>query len=447
MSHFIDATALPLRGHSGQLISDQRAQLIAERVATLDVAMTSGPEPLNYAEACEKFIDEVTRMGFWDRLVDLFQGGSQKRETLKAVARCHVATYPFGRRYLHNKGDYPVKVGNQSLHLLQRFTPAARASLLGPSPDRPPVVSGLSTIVVGIPGTPLRMPLLAQCFSAADGALSEYETDQLMAIESENGLTIRETMARKDSAVQEEQRLYVAVQDVVLGEAYFRGGCRDEAATAFYRAMEHYAKGRQYGAALRCLHLARGCQPSGKDSHLIAAPVVDAARACDLTGQYAISGALYEGVADIYAKAGRGAMADEFSARADERLERLGLRAEDVADVADDSAVATALEAVIRRNRGALSSTGLTAGVHTVFMDDMCDSISAAEFDAGEGERWCLMLRAARDGKRNYELITESTAKQLEARGMHPLRRDPLVSGDIVRSAAALELLVSCESP
>lgn len=442
MSNFIDAAARSSAVPPALQISDQRAQLIARHVEALDAAMESAHADGHFEYHCEKFIDDVTRMGFWDRLLDVFQSGSQKRETLKAVARCHVATHKYGRRYLHNKGYFPVKVSDQSLYLLQRLTPAARASLLAWSPDSAPAVSGLSTVVVGIPGTPLRVPLLPRCFSTAEGALSEHEANQLMNLEAGDGLTLRETILRKEAALNEGACAYTAKQDEILAEAYVLGGRREDAATEYFKAVLHHARGRQYAAATRCLIRACECFPSGSDCHGLARQIAGAASACDLKGLYAMAGILSVCVADLYEQAGASAMANAFRARADDRLGKVGLR-QDNFDNAD--AVAAAFDATIRRNRDALASTGLASTTNAVFMDDMSDPISAMDFDAGEGERWCLLLRGAHDGKRTYDLITEDTARQLERRGMHPMRRDLLEIGDIVRGTAALDLLVGCE--
>ncbi|VVE57385.1 hypothetical protein PIN31115_05177 [Pandoraea iniqua] len=442
MSTSINATALPLQGYPGLQLSANRAQLIADCVATLDDNLPWVMSDADIETHCERFIGDVTRMGVWDRLMDAFQSGSHKREILKAAARCHVASYAQGRRYLFSKGHYPLKTGDQSLYLLQRLLPGARTSLLTSHAARLPSVSALSIIVVTIPGTPLRIPMLPACFSSAEGALSEYEAGLLMNLRTEAWMTVGETIESRDEALSEPECALAARQEELLAAAFSLGGCHENAATEFFKAMQHFARGRQYDDALRCLARARACHPANEASGQIIDAIVDAAQLCSLNTQYAISGVFYAAVADICVQADDAATAAKFRARADECFRWADLCE---ADARDEDAIAVAIDKAIRRHRDALASSGFDSGTTTVFMDDMCDPISAMAFDAGEGERWCLLLRGEHQGKRTYDLITVETAKQLESIGTHPLTREALHRSDILRGTAALDLLVDAE--
>ncbi|ALS62137.1 hypothetical protein [Pandoraea norimbergensis] len=442
MSTSINATALPLQGYPGLQLSDNRAQLIANCVATLDDDLPWAMSDAAIDASCERFIDDVTRMGVWDRLMDMFQSGSQKREILKAAARCHVASYAHGRRYLFAKGHYPLKTGDQSLYLLQRLLPEARTALLTSHAARLPAVSALSIIVVTIPGTPLRLPLLPACFSHADGALSEHEAGLLMDLRTEEWMTVSDTIASRDDALSEPDCALAARQEELLANAFSLGGCQDDAATEFFKAMQHFARGRQYDDALRCLARGRVCYSANEVSERVTNAIVSAAHLCSLNAQYAMSGVFYAAAADIHEEADGAAMAARFRERADECFRWADLLE---ADVRNEDAIAVAIDKAIRRHRDALSSSGFASGSTTVFMDDMCDPISAMAFDAGEGERWCLLLRGEHQGKRTYDLITVESAQQLEAIGTHPLTREALLRSDILRGVEALDLLVATE--
>ncbi|MFL9989401.1 hypothetical protein [Paraburkholderia sediminicola] len=53
----------------------------------------------------ETFRRDFTRMGFWEKVIDLFTPGSHHATILNATALCFIASFPKGRAYLERMGE------------------------------------------------------------------------------------------------------------------------------------------------------------------------------------------------------------------------------------------------------------------------------------------------------------------------------------------------------
>ncbi len=143
-------------------------------------------------EVIGKFRDGLTQEDTWECVQHLFVPDADKDKILKAIARCHVASFEPGNKYLSwRKGQAHSDCRIQ--YLLEKLTSEARNSMLKDLPvlirepkladnaslrnvDLPPVVLTLSEIG-------LRLPLDQRHAGndGGDGGLRQHETDQLLA--------------------------------------------------------------------------------------------------------------------------------------------------------------------------------------------------------------------------------------------------------------------------
>ncbi|MGC7403443.1 hypothetical protein ACPWR0_11660 [Pandoraea pneumonica] len=199
----IQSISLPLHGYPSQQLSHARAEAIREGACALDRALFEHPQNVVATrEALERFRSCVTDMGLWDRVKDIFINGCRKRAILKALARCHIASYESGRKYLAETGEYPLKTGASSLYLLSKLLPHVRSAMLMPMPTGSPeapltLTSSGPPIQLWVPGVDLRLPLMPECFGDGDGALSESEYGWLMHTPYADGKSIHQLLSAR----------------------------------------------------------------------------------------------------------------------------------------------------------------------------------------------------------------------------------------------------------
>lgn len=94
----------------------------------------------------------------------------------------------------------------------------------------------------------------------------------------------------------------------------------------------------------------------------------------------------------------------------------------------------------IEQNYKTLTSNhGMSTGDITIFLTEGRDCISLQDFYGTDQSEWCLLNQ----GGNKYNLITVSTAEDLMLSGnRHPFIQRDLVTGDIIRGQALLDLLV-----
>ncbi|VVE32312.1 hypothetical protein PIN31009_03689 [Pandoraea iniqua] len=251
--------SLPLHGYPSQQLSDVRANAISEAVRALHHTLfnEAGGAVESHA-AFERFRRDVTQMGPWDHIKDIFSNGSRKRSILEALARCHIGSYLQGQRYLSATGEYPLKAGESSLYLLRHLTADARARMLMPKPDdlayEPPTLATFGPPVhLRVPGVDLRLPLMADCFGDGDGAITPAEYDWLMCGAFIGGRSISQILSEKHERLSDAE--YETLGLVHEGDAltYYRASQIKVASQLLQSAIEAFARLPSPDGLMRCL--------------------------------------------------------------------------------------------------------------------------------------------------------------------------------------------------
>jgi len=433
---------LKVQGYPAQQLSGVRADSISDALGAIhDALFDAAGNPRVVHAAFDRFRAAMTQMGPWDCIKDIFTCGSHKRTILDALARCHVASYEEGRRYLSDLGEYPLRTGESSLYLLRMLAQDVRSVALMPMPDNlceepPRLAASGPPIQLWIPGIRLRLPLMPDCFGNGAGAVTDEELEWLMDGRGPGGKSIRQYLSERHDQRTEAECVALACEHETDARTYQLAGHADLAGQLLEQAVEVFAGLPHPEALVRCLtRAAEIFALTGDPSHLIAR-CQRYADNCRPYGRHFEAEMVGRAIARLHASLGKREEACLAEASADESLFRLGLSCE---DAKGGDILRKAIDVAIRCHMSLLQTTGVRTRLGTLFFPEARDPVSGAMFGVESTLVWCLLKRDGRDIASGlaYDLITEHTASALKKRRMHP-EGAPLCDDDIVSAAGML---------
>lgn len=439
----IPSVPLNVQGYPLQRLSDARAQSIQDAVNAIEDALChEDADPAGIHGAFDRFRISTARMGPWDHIKDIFTNGARKHTILAALARCHIASYAAGRRYLRALGEYPLRTGESSLYLLRMLTPEVRSGMLMPIPpnvcdEAPRLAESGPPIQLWIPGVGLRLPLMADCFGIGDGAITEDELAWLLDGRDRYGKSIRQYLAERHDRRTEAEHLALACAHEADAHIYQMAGHADIAGQLLEQAVEVFVGLPFPDALVRCLMRAAEIFSITGDPSAIVDRCRQYADKCRPHGRHFEAEKVWRAMARLHTSLGKSDEARLAHERADESLFRLGLTS---SDTKGGDILRKAIDVAIRFHMDLLQTTGVRTRLGTLFFHEARDAVSGVTFAAQKKVVWCLLKRSGCDGASGlvYDLITEHTASTLKKDGLPSNRDGPWCDDDIVSAASTL---------
>lgn len=443
----IPSRSLPVQGYPGGALSETRADAFRKNADALALVMREHSDnAFRIWAAFERFRCDLTHMGLRDCATDLFTNGAQKRLILDALARCHIASNPLGRRHLRGLGEYPLQTGASSLYLLQKLPLDIRQAMIGPSSDTPikqrPEVFSCGLITVGIPGADLRLPLMPECFGAGEGAISAREYETLMDGAHTAGSSIRDWLAVTYRSLDCNELDSLARTHEKDACAYAAAGYVEIAAERYVRAIRAFADADRQTAVLRCLAASREVFAATQAGANVVTACAQYAEACEKDGRTSRAAEVRLKVNEFRAYVDKyGPVPGGGSSAGD------GVAGSTMQQQRSNGVLWRAFESEIAAKLIPLKTTGIRTPMGTIYFKFERDCVSFEKFEQGKRVRWCLLRRDdyGEGIDAVYDLITEETANRLTRENLHPQREEGLRDGDIVRGVDMLRALLPLE--
>ncbi|WP_150577853.1 hypothetical protein [Pandoraea aquatica] len=303
-------------------------------------------------------------------------------------------------------------------------------------------------ITLRIPGTDWRVPLMPECFSDAEGGVTNHEREQLFGLRPDvSGQTLDAMYVATRAGLSPERARSLSDWHVKQGDAY-AAAHRDTLATLeFVSACEIALNVDDWFRAVSCLERAKQHLVRCEDlewAEVEGACLVDMFDACGLrltAGEVALVLAL-----TLHDRHGCASAVSRFSDLARSRYEEAQLP---VSLTWDSVAVNRGIREVIWHQQDALGAGGLSFLTYLIQMDDARDPISSTVFERHSNQQWQLMdwNESTPGGERIMKLVLSDTINELapNGRGINPRRNCYFCDGDVMQGQFLLDVLLAAK--
>ncbi|VVE40221.1 hypothetical protein [Pandoraea commovens] len=205
-------------------LGESRADTLQAHAKNLQTSL--GDAKTDSTLAFDKFWQQATRETAWSSIKRFFHIDSgEKRQTLKALARSHVASLDGGSEYLKQRGEDEGKILASSQYLLEKMTPEAHKSLNSAA------VGEDGVVFCKLADTDLRILLLTPNTQPSEICLS------VMTTQSNGGLTLLNEISTEHAGEPSERSVATYGK---LANLFRHSGNLDAAARYSEKAGDYY---------------------------------------------------------------------------------------------------------------------------------------------------------------------------------------------------------------